>query len=237
MKSYFLTSCKHTDSLVTSFSALKTQTSQCKLIICIWAFRGTQCICSHLAGLGEIWQCFVIARAETTPFESLPKPAIGQGVWLSWNAFFATERTVWTEQSMDRILISNGVCFKWDYCQPVWALEWFLLIHLFSLHLFLFLQVHFSFLYCLSAPCNTSDSTLPSHMFFCFSLVHFASHSRLPLSQCHWSLSLHLPPSPFMLHIGAAGCQDMKLVAPRLASVASFLWWHNVGAMSYALKQ
>lgn len=64
-----------------------------------------------------------------------------------------------------------------------------------------------------------------------------ASNSHLPLSQCDRSFSLHLPPTPFMLQIAAACCHDVKLVAPRLAGMASFSWWHNVLVMSYALKQ
>lgn len=57
------------------------------------------------------------------------------------------------------------------------------------------------------------------------------------LSQCHRSFSPHLPPTPFILQTGAAGCHDVNRVAPRLAGMASFLWWHNVVAMSYAFKQ
>lgn len=67
--------------------------------------------------------------------------------------------------------------------------------------------------------------------------MHLTSHTCLPFSQCHRSFSLHLPPTPFMLQIGAAGCHHVKLVAPRLAGMASFSWWHNVVAMSYAFKQ
>lgn len=96
----------------------------------------------------------------------------------------------------------------------------------------------FPFHSCLSppAPCNTSNATLPSHTLPLFPVL-LASHSRLLFSQRHRSFSLHLPPTPFMLQIGASGCHDVKRVAQRLAGMASFLWWHNVAAMSYALKQ
>lgn len=75
-----------------------------------------------------------------------------------------------------------------------------------------------------------------------FALLHYlllfsVHHSHLLLSHRHRSFSPHLPPTSFMPQIGAAGCHDVRLVAPTLAGMASFLWWHNVVVMSYAFKQ
>lgn len=138
---------------------------------------------------------------------------------------------------MDRILISNGLTVHCLFKQTVFfSFVCFLLQPLLSLSVF-FSVLCFPLHLCLCPPaqCNTSNPTLPSYLLDCYSLC------VLPLVLISPSLSSsftpHLPPTHFMQQIGTAGCHDVKLVAPRLAGMASFLWWHNVVAMSYTFKQ
>lgn len=138
---------------------------------------------------------------------------------LGWSlSFFSVD--------MGRILISNWVCWKCNFLNLSKQKN---LSHpsVFCFNPFCLCQWSspsfcFQFHSCLSppAPCNTSNSTLLSHLLYC------DSPRVLPLILISLALnsffSPHLPPTPFMLQISAAGCHDVKLVAPRLAAMASF---------------
>lgn len=90
-----------------------------------------------------------------------------------------------------------------------------------------------------SRLCPRAQCNVKLHSALLLSLLLFPCVSPLILisPSLNSSFSPHLPHTLFMQQIGAAGCHDVKLVAPRLAGIASFLWWHNVVAMSYTFKQ
>lgn len=173
------------------------------------------------------WISFSCHLSYQSPFESMAKLLIGQNVWMSSDRRRPFWEWIWTDCEFQTEYVLNDIIanlFK--------QLTDFLLIF--------FCRLCFnSFCFCQCFPSSHVIQYFKLH----FALLHYllllfsVHHSHLPLSQCHRSFSPHLPPTSFMLQIGAAGCHDVRLAAPTLAGMASFLWWHNVVVMSYAFKQ
>lgn len=173
------------------------------------------------------WISFSCHLSYQSPFESMAKLLIGQNVWMSSDRRRPFWEWIWTDCEFQTEYVLNDIIanlFK--------QLTDFLLIF--------FCRLCFnSFCFCQCFPSSHVIQYFKLH----FALLHYllllfsVHHSHLPLSQCHRSFSPHLPPTSFMLQIGAAGCHDVRLAAPTLAGMASFLWWHNVVVMSYAYKQ
>lgn len=137
---------------------------------------------------------------------------------------------VWLFVLVVRLGPGQNINFKWTYYQSVGAdgLSGFAFSFVFlSTHVFV-PQHNVTRQAALCPP--TFLTAIPHASYLSFSSPPSFGSSFTPPPTCH------LP--PFMLQqTGAAGCHDVKLVASRLAGMASFLWWHNVVAMSYTFKQ
>lgn len=173
------------------------------------------------------WISFSCHLSYQSPFESMAKLLIGQNVSMSSDRRRPFWEWIWTDCEFQTEYVLNDII-----ANPFKQLTDFLLIF--------FCRLCFnSFCFCQCFPSSHVIQYFKLH----FALLHYllllfsVHHSHLPLSQCHRSFSPHLPPTSFMLQIGAAGCHDVRLAAPTLAGMASFLWWHNVVVMSYAFKQ
>lgn len=93
-------------------------------------------------------------------------------------------------------------------------------IHCFFLKHTIFFFIHLSSQACKTLLCFSSCMPHPAHIL-------------LPRSGA-WILKPLFATSTF--HV-ADGCHNMTLVARGITGMSSVLWWHNVVALSYTLKQ